>query len=81
MARRAPPVIHSDRRVGSAAAHDADLHFFRENPNTDEYTRDLIPGEIPEAMPPGTRVVVRRFRIGNIERRARAFLTPEPGVN
>jgi hypothetical protein len=81
MARRVPPVIHSDRRVGSAAAHDADLHYFQTHPEAQEYTRDLIPGEIPEAMPPGTRVIVRRFCSGSVERRARAFLTPEPGVN
>jgi hypothetical protein len=80
MARRVP-IIRSDQRVGVQAAHDADLRYFQTHPEAQEYTRDLIPGELPEAMPPGTRVVVRRFRIGNIERRARAFLTPEGGLN
>jgi hypothetical protein len=67
--------------VGTQAAHDADLHYFQTHPEAQEYERPLIPGELPEAMPPGTRVIVRRFRIGNIERRARAFLTPDCEVN
>jgi hypothetical protein len=80
MTRRVP-ILRSDQRIGSQKAHDADLQYFQTHPEAQEYIRDLIPGESPEPMPPGTRVVVRRFRVGNVEQRARAFLTPDCEVN
>jgi hypothetical protein len=81
MARKVTPVIKSSERIGSQQAHDIDLRFFQEHPEATEYTRAYIRGETPIPMPPGTRVVVRRIRIGNVEQRARAFQMPEPGVN
>jgi hypothetical protein len=76
MSRRVP-VIQSNRRVGSQATHDADLHYFEEHPEESEYTRPLLAGEVDCPLPTG---VMRRVRMGGVERRMRAFITPETGV-
>jgi hypothetical protein len=42
-----------------------------------QYTRDLIPGESPEPMPLGTKVIVRRIGYN----RAHALVPPQEGLN
>jgi hypothetical protein len=75
--RRTPPIVAMPPR-DSDPSQDADFAFFSRNPGVMQYERDLIPGESPEPMPPGTRVAV--IRIGEY-RRARAFRPPPSEVN
>lgn len=54
------------------AAVAADSRRFLADPNLVEFERDMLPGEAPAALPPGTRV--RVTRLGRLI--ARSFITP-----
>jgi hypothetical protein len=77
MKGRRVPIINMPPRV-SDRSQDIDFDFFSRHPGVTRYERDLIPGESPEPMPPGTRVAV--IRLGEY-RRARAFRPPPSEVN
>lgn len=73
--RRTPPrvvTIPQPTNAGYLASQEADETYFRAHPGTLEYHRPFIPGEAPEDLPPGTRVVVRRLGLN----RVRAFCVP-----
>lgn len=76
--RNVPPaVVVAVPRAGDPS-QNADCAYFQRHPKVRQYERDPLPGELPEAMPPGTKVVV--FRIGEYTR-VRAFRTPQEGLN
>ena len=62
----------------NAPSQAVDCTSFERNPNTAKYIGDVLPGEAPEPMPPGTRVVVKRI---GAYLRARAFVPPPSKVN
>ena len=77
MKGRAVPVIVAPP-IASDPSQDLDYCFFVEHPDIREYERDLLPGEAPEPMPHGTRVVVKR--LGEYTR-VRLFQAPREGRN
>lgn len=76
--RRVPPAFVVLPVRADDPSQEADGRYFREHAGVREYTRDALPGELPEALPAGTKVLVRR--IGAFGR-ARAFRTPAAEVN
>jgi len=74
--RRTPPPIVFALPRASDTSQDVDADYFIRHPDVTEYERDLITGESPEPMPPGTRVWVRR--VGEYTR-VRGFLPPPVG--
>lgn len=74
---RRVPIIFAPPRANDRS-QDVDTAYFARHPDVCEYVRDLIPGESPESMPPGTKVVVRR--VGQYER-WRGFQPPQEGLN
>jgi hypothetical protein len=74
--RRVPPmlIVPTDERDPSVMV---DMDFFMAYGPDIEFIRDYIPGESPEPMPPGTRVIVRLDGTA----RVRGFLPPEQGLN
>jgi hypothetical protein len=77
MKGRTVPVIVAPA-LASYPSQDADYQYFTRNPHIREYERDLLPGEAPEPMPPGTRVWVKR--VGEYVR-VRGFCPPRVGLN
>jgi hypothetical protein len=52
--------------------------FFTQNPTATTFDRPLIDGELPEPMPPGTRIIVKRL---GIDRVARLVCPPKVEAN
>ena len=75
--RRVPPIVIMPPRDDDPS-QDVDYRYFLAHPHVREYERDLLPGELLESMPPGTRVVVRR--VGQYQR-WRGFVPPASEVN
>lgn len=77
--RRVPVVVI---QPASAQAADpsllTDAAYFDAHPGLSEYVRDLIAGEAPMPLPPGTKVRVKLDRHG---RRWRGFEPPRGGLN
>ena len=76
MKNRRPTIIAMPPRAADPS-QDVDAAYFRRHPEARVYERDALPGELPEAMPPGTRVWVRRVGI----QRIRGFIPPKEGLN
>lgn len=78
MRGRAVPIVTLPAHLPDDPSVMADTKRFMANPELHRFERAYIAGETPEPMSPGTRVIVQR--IGK-NQRARAFLSPQEGLN
>lgn len=73
--RTVPIIVQPTRADDPSMAIDE--AFFMRNRHLTEYTRDVIAGEFPEPLPPGTKVHVKRIGA----QRVRGFAPPQEGLN
>jgi hypothetical protein len=78
MRGRSVPVVNMSAHLPDDPSVMPDTRYFLSHPEINRFERAYVPGETIEPMPLGTRVIVQR--IGK-DRRARAFVPPQEGLN